>query len=69
MNHRIVGLQFHFEPQSDNVREMVVNDFPYIKGTVLQQTAADILNTPVPAENKNVMFKILDYIMEGASLE
>ncbi|KRN81103.1 type 1 glutamine amidotransferase [Ligilactobacillus acidipiscis] len=69
MNHRIVGLQFHFEPQSDNVREMVVNDFPYIKGTVLQQTAADILNTPEPAENKNVMFKILDYIMEEASLE
>lgn len=62
MNHRVVGLQFHFEPQPDNVREMVVNDFPYIKGSVFNQTKADILKTPVPAENKAVMFHILDYI-------
>lgn len=67
MNHRVVGLQFHFEPQSDNVREMVVNDFPYIKGSVLKQTPADILNTPVPPENRNVMFKILDYISAAVS--
>ncbi len=62
MNHRIVGLQFHFEPQDDNVREMVINDFPYIEGSILGQTATDILKTPVPAINKEVMFKILDYI-------
>lgn len=64
MNHRIVGLQFHFEPQADNVREMVVNDFPYIKGSILGQSAADILNTAVPKENQQAMFKILDYITE-----
>ncbi|MGB4823720.1 MAG: type 1 glutamine amidotransferase [Leuconostoc mesenteroides] len=62
MNHRIVGLQFHFEPQANDVREIVVNDFPYIEGSVLGQTAEDILNTAVPEENKQVMFKILDYI-------
>lgn len=62
MNHRVVGLQFHFEPQEDNVREMVVNDFPYITGSILGQTATDILQTPVPPENKEIMFKILDYI-------
>lgn len=62
MNHRIVGLQFHFEPQANDVREIVVNDFPYIKGSVLGQTAEDILSTNVPNENKKVMFKILDYI-------
>ncbi|KRL00816.1 type 1 glutamine amidotransferase [Liquorilactobacillus capillatus] len=65
MNHRIIGLQFHFEPQTDNVREMVTNDFPYITGSVFKQTAADILQTPVPAENKQVMFKLLDYISAG----
>ncbi|MBW1606350.1 type 1 glutamine amidotransferase [Lactobacillus sp. Sy-1] len=64
MNHRIVGLQFHFEPKANNVREMVVNDFPYIEGSVLGQDAQTILNTPVPAENRDVMFKILDYINE-----
>ena len=62
MNHRVVGLQFHFEPQDDNIREMVVNDFPYIEGSILGQTATDILNIPVLTINKEVMFKILDYI-------
>lgn len=62
MNHRVVGLQFHFEPQDDNIREMVVNDFPYIEGSILGQTATDILNMPVSTINKEVMFKILDYI-------
>ena len=65
MNHRVVGLQFHFEPQADNVREMVVNDFPYIEGYILGQTATDILNMSVPTINKDVMFKILDYITAG----
>ena len=65
MNHRVVGLQFHFEPQADNVREMVVNDFPYIEGSILGQTATDILNMPVPTINKEVMCKILDYITAG----
>lgn len=62
MNHRIIGLQFHFEPKADNVREMVVNDFPYIEGSVLNQTADDILKMPVPTENQEVLFKLLDYI-------
>ena len=65
MNHRVVGLQFHFEPQDDNIREMVVNDFPYIEGSILGQTATDILNMSVPTINKDVMFKILDYITAG----
>ncbi|CAJ1201129.1 hypothetical protein CPR19092_LGOLGGFK_02328 [Companilactobacillus paralimentarius] len=62
MNHRIIGLQFHFEPKADNVREMVINDFPYIEGSVLNQTADDILQMPVPIENQDVLFKLLDYI-------
>ncbi|WEV71134.1 type 1 glutamine amidotransferase [Lactobacillus sp. ESL0785] len=62
LNHRVLGLQFHFEPKADNVREMVVNDFSYLKGSVLKQTAADVLRQPVPEENKTVMFKLLDYI-------
>ncbi|MDF7671822.1 type 1 glutamine amidotransferase [Lactobacillus sp. ESL0701] len=62
IGHRVIGLQFHFEPKANNVREMVVNDFPYIKGSILGQTAADILGQAVPAENKQVMFDLLDYI-------
>ncbi|MGF2384587.1 type 1 glutamine amidotransferase [Lentilactobacillus otakiensis] len=65
LNHQVVGLQFHFEPKEDNVREMVVNDSAYIQGSVLNQTAEEILARQVPAENKNVMFQILDYISEN----
>lgn len=60
--HRVVGLQFHFEPVADNVREMVVNDYRYIAGSVLNQTAAEILQTPVPRENQQVLNAILNYI-------
>lgn len=62
MNHKIIGLQFHFEPDADNVREMVVNDFPYIEGSILDQSAEDILNKSVPKENKKILFQLLDYI-------
>lgn len=62
LGHRVVGLQFHFEPRANNVREMVVNDYPYIAGSVLNQTAAQIMATPVPDENRTVLFKILDFI-------
>lgn len=64
MNHRIIGLQFHVEPEADNVREMVVNDFPYLKGSILNQSSEDILNTPVPAENKLILNRMLDYITD-----
>ncbi|WP_318767445.1 type 1 glutamine amidotransferase [Lactiplantibacillus carotarum] len=62
MNHRVVGLQFHFEPRANNVREMVVNDHAYIAGSVLGQTAAEIMATPVPDENRRVLYQLLDYI-------
>ncbi|WP_283679693.1 type 1 glutamine amidotransferase [Lentilactobacillus sp. Marseille-Q4993] len=64
MGHHVIGLQFHFEPLADNVREMVVNDGSYTKGSLLNQTPADILQVKVPSENKQVMYKLLDYISE-----
>ena len=62
--HRIVGLQFHFEPLADNVREIVVNDGDYTADSILNQTPAEILAQPVPKENAATMFKILDWINE-----
>lgn len=64
MNHKIVGLQFHLEPEKDNVREMAINDFPYLTGSVFNQSKQDVLDQPVPPENEVAMFKILDYIAE-----
>lgn len=62
LDHRIVGLQFHLEPRANNVREMVANDYPYIQGSQLNQTAADILTMPALAANQRALFHILDYI-------
>ncbi|AQW21449.1 GMP synthase [Lentilactobacillus curieae] len=64
LGHHVVGLQFHFEPKPNNVREMVVNDFNYIPGSILKQTKEDILATKVPEENRAVMFRILDYLSQ-----
>ena len=61
----VIGLQFHFEPQLDNVREMAVNDDQYpLDGNDLHQTPAEIIAHGVPAENQQVMFKLLDYIVK-----
>ncbi|CAI2622244.1 hypothetical protein AKUH3B203M04_00370 [Apilactobacillus kunkeei] len=62
---RIVGLQFHFELGNDEVREIVTNDNKYVEGSALNQTNEDILARPVPKENKQVMYAILDYITKG----
>lgn len=62
MNHRIVGLQFHLEPKADNVREMVVNDFPYLERSSLHQTKTEILQTKIADNNKQTLYKLLDYI-------
>ena len=60
----VIGLQFHFEPLADDVREIVVNDATYaLDHNDLKQNPEDILNHGVPAENKDVMFMLLDYIV------
>lgn len=60
--NNVIGLQFHFEPFDDNVKEIVVNDYPYINGSVLNQTKDEIIQRRVPKENRDIMFKLLDYI-------
>jgi GMP synthase-like glutamine amidotransferase len=63
LGDNVIGLQFHFEPLIDNVREMAVNDSQYpLDHNDLHQTPQEIIDHGVPAENKQVMFKLLDYI-------
>ena len=59
----VIGLQFHFEPEEDNVREIAINDSGYpLENNDLNQTAEEIIAHGVPKENKEVMFKLLDFI-------
>ncbi|MGM9892518.1 type 1 glutamine amidotransferase [Limosilactobacillus sp.] len=63
LGDNVIGLQFHFEPEADNVREIAVNDNQYpLDHNDLHQTAATIIKHGVPAENKRVMYQLLDYI-------
>lgn len=62
LGHHVVGLQFHLEPEIENIREMAINDFPYLEGSIFEQSAKEIMDRTVPDENKTSMFKILDFI-------
>ncbi|MGP4117087.1 type 1 glutamine amidotransferase [Levilactobacillus zymae] len=62
LNHRVIGLQFHLEPRRNNVREMMVNDYPYLIGSVIHQTAQKIVDHPIPRQNRRMLFQLLDYI-------
>lgn len=63
MNGNVIGLQFHFEPTADNVREVAVNDDQYpLDHNDLHQNGKEIIQHGVPAENKRVMYRLLDFI-------
>lgn len=63
---KVIGLQFHFEPDLYNLRSMVVNDGDYAdEGNVLKQTADQILVHGVPKENVSLMAKLLDQIVNA----
>lgn len=65
LNRNVIGLQFHFEPQSDDVREMAINDFEYPNdNNSLNQSAQDIMAANFPTKNKEVMYKLLDFISQ-----
>ena len=64
LGKQAVGLQFHLEPAKDNIKEIVVNDSQYLSGSMFKQTAKQIIEHPVPKENKRAMFRILDYLTE-----
>ena len=62
LGKQAVGLQFHLEPEEDNLKEIVVNDAQYISGSVFQQTAEQIILAPISPANEAAMFSILDYL-------
>lgn len=63
LGDNVIGLQFHFEPEEDNVREIAINDSEYpVENNDLHQTSEEIIAHGVPKENKETMFKLLDFI-------
>ena len=63
LNGNIIGLQFHFEPETDGIREIVINDDKYpLEHNALHQTSSDIIEQKVPNENRKAMYQLLDFI-------
>lgn len=63
LGDNVIGLQFHLEPKTINVRTMTINDGQYAnEGNDLHQTAAEILQAPVPVENKMAIDAIFDFL-------
>lgn len=63
LKDNVIGLQFHFEPETDNLHEIVINDGQYaLDHNDLHQTPAEIIDHGVPAENRQIMFTLLDFI-------
>lgn len=63
LGDNVLGLQFHFEPEADNVREMAVNDYQYpLDNNDLHQTGEEIMAHGVPAENKQIIYRLFDFI-------
>lgn len=64
LGDNVVGLQFHFEQDEDSVREVALNDGNYaLQNNALHQTPEDIIKHGVPKENKEILFKLLDYLL------
>lgn len=65
LGHKAVGLQFHLEPEQNDINEIVVNDSQYIEGSVLNQTAEQVISKVIPTANQEAMVSILDYLTKA----
>jgi GMP synthase-like glutamine amidotransferase len=65
LKQNVIGLQFHFEPEAEDLREIVTNDGNYAEvDNALKQTPETIITQEVPRENQAIMFKLLDFITQ-----
>lgn len=62
---RIIGLQFHFESTETSVASILENDRDYLDDTPYVQTEEYIRSNPIPANNKKVLYAILNHLAES----
>lgn len=55
-NH-VIGLQFHFEPGPEDIREILLHDSQNINHSILEQTVDDILSFDEHKQNRQAIFK------------
>lgn len=62
---RSIGLQFHPEADADLVTALTRSDRHFISGSVLQQTATEIVATVPDPATKELLFSLLDSLLEA----
>ena len=55
-----IGLQFHFEAIKETVKEIVEADSLFLSQSVFSVTRGGTIDFPVPDENKDILFSILN---------
>lgn len=61
---RSIGLQFHLETDLHALKSILGNDSSFIDGSILKQSKKDILEFNPSVENSQLLFKILDSLVE-----
>ena len=59
-NENVIGLQFHFESTQESVENILQNDAAFLDGSTYTQTVAEIRNYPIPASNRELLYRLLD---------
>ncbi|SEN97870.1 GMP synthase-Glutamine amidotransferase [Amphibacillus marinus] len=60
---RVLGLQFHFESTQASIDELLRHDSSYIDQGQYVQSAEVIRNHPIPTQNKQLLFRLLDRLI------
>lgn len=59
-NGNVIGLQFHFESTKESIESILQNDAAFLDGSTHTQTAAEIRSYPIPAGNRELLYRLLD---------
>lgn len=59
-NGNVIGLQFHFESTQESIECILQNDAAFLDGSAYTQTAAKIRKQPIPAGNRELLYRLLD---------
>ncbi|PAD21187.1 type 1 glutamine amidotransferase [Terribacillus saccharophilus] len=62
----VIGLQFHFETTRESMEKLIVHDKDYVDDGMFVQSEEVMKTSELPAENVDVLYKLLDHMVQPA---
>ncbi|PAF21046.1 GMP synthase [Terribacillus saccharophilus] len=62
----VIGLQFHFETTRESMEKLIVHDKDYVDDGMFVQSEEVMKASELPAENVDVLYKLLDHLVQSA---